>query len=229
MKKSLIIICLLLVFPVYSVQAEDLSRMELPLFDIMHGMKVEWVAKKMVYNGHPMTIQNFKAHRKAEDIMQHYESRWKVKGLGKLKHQVVGDQLTIGFESRGYSYSVQAKDVPGGSQGTLVVTRNKAYQEKSMQLPVHPDAKVVSRIHSVDDKIRSETLTVSSSHAVALNKHWYRSALSRNGWVGQSTLSPTNEQVIMYQKGKELCQLTFIDKSPVRDHRSMVMIHWIKG
>jgi hypothetical protein len=76
---------------------------------------------------------------------------------------------------------------------------------------------------------KSETLTLSSYQSVLMNKQWYSSTLSRDGWIGQETLPASGGGVIAFQKGKAQCQLTFIDKSPVQNHRSMVMIHWIKG
>jgi hypothetical protein len=213
----------------HSVQAEDLSGLQMPLFDVMHGMKTEWVAEKMIYNGHPMTIQNFSANRNAEDVMRHFASRWKVKGHGELKHRRVGDDMVIGYEHNGYSYSVQARDVPGGSEGSLVVTRIKEYEQGPVKFPIRPDAHLVSRIHSIDMGARSETLTLSSFQSASMNKHWYNATLSRDGWIGQETLPSSDGRVIAFQKGKAQCQLTFIDKSLVRNHRSMVMIHWIKG
>lgn len=230
MNKGLSIpIFLFFILMVHSAVAEDLSRLKMPSFDVMHGMKTEWVAEKMVYNGHPMTIQNFGANRNADDVMHHFASRWKLKGHGELKHKRVGDEVTIGYEDNGYSYSVQARDVPGGSEGSLVVTRNKEYKQGPVKFPVHPDAQLVSRIHSVDMGAKSETLTLSSYQSAPMIKQWYHSTLLRKGWIGQETLSPSGGGVIAFQKGKAQCQLTFIDKSPVRNHRSMVMIHWIKG
>jgi hypothetical protein len=123
---------------------------------------------------------------------------------------------------------VQAQDVPGGSKGSLVVTRNKEYKQGPVKFPVHPDAHLVSRIHSIDMGAKSETLTLSSYHSATMHQHWYKTTLSRSGWVRQETM-PAGGEVIAFQKGKAQCQLTFIDKSPIRNHRSMVMIHWIKG
>jgi len=230
MNKGLFIV-VLLVFFLYigSVQAEDLGVVKMPQFEAMYGMKTEWVAEKMVYNGHPMTIQNFSVHRSAEDVMRHFASRWKVKGHGELKHNRVGEDLTIGYEHNGYSYSVQARDVPGGSEGSMVVTRNKEFEQEPLVFPLYPEAQVVSRIHSIDMGALSETLTLSTAQSASMISNWYSSTLSRKGWIAQDTLPSTGGGVIAFQKGKAQCQLTFIDKSPVRNHQSMVMIHWIKG
>ncbi len=212
-----------------SAQAEDLSGLHMPEFETMPGMKVEWVAEKMIYNGHPMTIRNFSSNRNADGVMKHYASRWKVQGHGELKYSRVGEDLTIGYVHNGYSYSVQARDEPGGSKGSLVVTRNKEFKQRAVKFPVHPDAHMLSRIHSIDMGSRSETLTLSTYHPVSIHRQWYRATLSRKGWQAQDTMPSSGQTVLAYQKGKSLCQLTFIDKSPVPNHRSMVMIHWIKG
>ena len=224
--KSLI---LSLIFCVQYAHAENLSDIEMPLFDVMSGMKTEWVAEKMVYNGHPMSIQNFMSNRNSKDVMRHFESKWKVKGLGELKYQVVGDEFTLGFVNNGYSYSVQSRDIPGGSVGSLVVTRDKIFSQSDIKFPIQPNAHVVSRIHSLDLGVRSETITLSSYHSASMNKQWYRSQLPRNGWVGMGNTMKLQGSVLEYQKGKQMCQITFINKSPVREHRSMVLIHWIKG
>ena len=216
-------------FILSKVQAENLKNIELPMFDIMTGMKTVWVAKKMIYNGQPMSIQKYKSNRQAKDVMRFFESKWKIKGLGELKYQKVGKELTIGFVDKGYSYSVQASDIPGGSAGTLVVTRNKIFMQAKLTFPLSPNAHIVSRIHNLDMGIKSETITVSNYHSVLMNKQWYESTLTRAGWIGQTTMGGRKENTLEYQRGKELCQLTFIGRSPVREHRSMVMIHWIKG
>jgi len=212
-----------------TIQAEDLNDISLPLFDVMSGMQTEWVAKKMIYNGHPMSIQNFKANRNTKDVMRHYQSKWKVKGFGQLKYQHVGNNLTLGYEHRGYSYSVQSHDIPGGSVGSLVVTRDKVFKEPELSFPVQKNVHVVSRSHNLDLGVHSETITLSSFRSASMNKEWYLSELLRNGWKKQDSLSGQKNRVLEFQKGKELCQLTFVNKSPVREHRSMILIHWIKG
>ncbi len=195
----------------------------------MNGMKTEWVAKKMIYNGHPMTIQNFSAHKSAEYVMQHYASKWKLKGHGELKHQRVGEDMTIGYEHNGYSYSVQARDTLGGSEGSLVVTRNKAFEQGAVKFPLYPEAQLVSRIQSIDMGKRSETLTLSTYQSASMVRNWYSSTLSRNGWITQESLPTNGNGVMAFQKDRAQCQLTIIDKSPVRNHQSMIMIHWVKG
>lgn len=229
MNNKLLVGCFLVFLQLQHAHAEDLASLRMPEFEIMRGMKTEWVAEKIVYNGHPMTIQNFNANRSTDDVMRHFASKWKLKGHGELKPRRMGEQMTIGYEHNGYSYSVQSRDVPGGSEGSLVVTRNKEFKQGSVKFPLHPDAHVISRIHSIDMGAQSETLTVSSFKSAAVNRHWYSATLTRNGWTGQETLPSSGTQVVAYQKGKAQCQLTFIDKSPVQNHRSMVMIHWIKG
>jgi len=215
-----------LIRPLY---AEDLTSINLPLFDVMHGMKTEWVAKKMIYNGQPMSIQNFSINRSPKDVVRHFESRWKVQGMGQLKHQKIGDELTIGFVDRGYTYSVQVRENKSGSVGSLVVTRNKEFKQTKIQFPIYPDSQVVSRIHSVDMGVKSETITLSSYRSASMQKQWYRSILQRNGWIGQEGSAENRGQTLEYQKGKELCQLIFMGKNTIKDNRSIVMIHWIKG
>ena len=106
MNNKLLVGCFLIFLQLQNAHAEDLASLRMPEFEIMRGMKTEWVADKMIYNGHPMTIQNFSANRSSEDVMRHFASRWKVKGHGELKPRRMGDQMTIGYEHNGYSYSV---------------------------------------------------------------------------------------------------------------------------
>jgi len=212
-----------------NVNAEEISDLKLPSIKIMQGMQVEWVAEKMVYNEHPMTIQNFRSNRKSKDIMKYYESKWKVKGLGQLKHQIMGKELTVGYANKSHSFSVQARDVPGGSAGSFVVTRNKTFKLPEIKFPIYRDAHIISRIHSLDMNVKSETITLSSYRSTSMNKQWYRSELSRKGWKEQEVMMDKKGAMLQYQKGKQLCQLRFVSKSPVREHRSMVMIHWITG
>jgi len=214
---------------VSTAHAEKLKNVHLPLFDIMPGMKAVWVAEKMIYNGQPMSIQNYKSNRRAKDVMRFFESRWKIKGFGELKYQTLGKDLTVGISRNGYTYSVQAHNIPGGSEGALVVTRDKGFVQTKTKFPLLPDAHIVSRIHNLDMGIKSETLTVSTYRSAVSNKQWYQSNLPRTGWIGQRSMQNSGGDTLEFQKGKQICQLRFVNKSPVREHRSMVMIHWIKG
>ncbi len=212
----------------YPAYAEDLASINLPKIKIMHDMSTQWVAEKIVYNAHPMSIQNFKSNKSAKEIISNYASRWKLKGHGQQITQQVGELLSIGYEDNGHNYSVQARDISGGSTGTLVVTRSRIFEQEPTHFPIYPDSQVISRIHSIDVGSRSETLTLSSNEISSISKQWYQSLLVRKGWISQSQLLADNSTLI-YQKDKQLCQLIFIDGSPVPGHHSMVMIHWIKG
>jgi len=220
------IILMLLVSP---VSAENLKSFQLPEFNLNSDMKVQWVARKMIYNSKPMSIQQFHSSLSAKEIIRFYNHHWQYKGNGLQKPVAQGEYQMLAYEHDGHVFSVQVKNINGGSEGELVVTRNRSYQQGPIAFPLHHDAKVVTRIHSLDMGTKSETITVSHTHLSNVSEHWYRNALIRKGWSNQDNGSSISGNQAMYQKGKQLCQLIFMDNSSMAGHQSMVMIHWIKG
>lgn len=213
----------------YSVSAETLSEITLPDIEPMQGMSTIWIAKKIIYNTHPMSIRHFRCVKSSKEVVHYYASKWKVSGHGELTHKQIGEYKTIGYAHNGYAYSVQVKDIGNRSEGKFVVTRNRAVKKYPIALPIHTDSKIVSRIHSLDMGLESETITLSMNMSMNANRHWFHASFIKDGWIKQDNLTENNKAPHIYQKGKQLCQLIFIDKSSVANHLSMVMIHWIKG
>ena len=110
------------------------------------------------------------------------------------------------------------------------MTRNKPFGQQETEFPLAPNAHIVSRIHSIDLGVKAETLTISTFQTGSMNKTWYQSTLTRAGWKLQpSGIINESQHKLGFQKGQQACQLTFIDKSPIKQHRSMILIHWVKG
>ena len=221
---------LLLLCSCLTVDAADLRTIDLPAFEPMPGMKTEWVAEKMIYNDMPMSIRNFRSNRKACDVMKYFESKWKLNGFGQMKAQKVGEDWTLGHEVHGYVHSVQVHDIPGGSEGSLVVSMAQPIAPEKTEFPILPNATMVTHIQNLDLGIAAETFTISSSRSSQDTRSWYEAEMNRRGWTLQDYgAQQVRARQLEYQKGKQLCRIMFMDKSPVQGHRSLVMIHWIKG
>jgi hypothetical protein len=211
------------------INAAGLPSITMPFFDVMNDMKVEWVAKEYFYNGYPMTIQRFTSSKLSKDILTYYQNKWRSSGHGHQNYSLVGKEFNIGYEEDGYSYTVQAEDTSYGSRGTLVVTENKQYELGPLAVPVHTDNKIISRMHSVDNSVLSETIILNSLKSISHNKHWYHALLVKDGWILQSDNSNSTENVLMYQKLNQYCQITYAGKNDYPGHKVVVMIHWIRG
>lgn len=220
----------MMLFMAIEAQAVDLEKIALPVFEPMPGMKTEWVSERMVYNDLPMSIRNFHSNRNANDVMHYFESQWKLDGFGQIKAEKVGEDWTLGHEVKGHIYSIQVHDIPGGSEGSLIVSTAQPLGPEKLQFPILPNAMVITHIHNLDLGIAAETFTLSSARSNLDIRSWYEAEMRRNGWTLQEYGTPEERAMqIEYQKGKQLCRITFMNESPVQGHRSLVMIHWIKG
>ena len=80
---------------------------ELPEVKTFKGMDVGWVAKKMRYNGLPMSMQEFTANMPALELLERYQQYWKSKYDANAVLSRNGDAYVLGVEQKKYYYTVQ--------------------------------------------------------------------------------------------------------------------------
>lgn len=217
-------IILILINNTGMVNAVELPRVSMPTIDTMQEMKVLWVAKNLFFNGYPMTIQEFNSPLVPLDVAEYYQNIWRVDGFGKRKYTMLGNKYSIGYEKNGFSYTVQTEDATYGSRGTLVVTKNKFYQIASISIPVLPGNTLVSRMHSVDSKVLSETTISKSSYDIGSLKKLYHEYLTGNGWVQQGD---DVDHVANYQRKNHICQIIYAEKNSIVEMK-LVITHCIR-
>jgi len=223
--------CMLIVLYHYSfsLNAARLPSISMPSFIMADGMNSQWVAKNFFYNGYPMTIQKFTSSKLSEDLLAFYKNKWRSSGYGIQEVGLIGEAYNIGYEENEYSFSIQAENTSYGSLGTLVVTKNKQYDLGPSMIPVHSDNKVLSRMHSLDNAVLSETLIINSLNSISLNQRWYDTLLASDGWKLQSHYEDLSSAVVIYQNNNRQCQITYADANHAPGNKVVIMIHCIQG
>lgn len=205
---------------------------QLPVLNIMPGMHAEWVARKMIYNGIPMSIRSFSVTSSASTVIHYYASRWKDKGAAIVAHSRTGEFDVIGVGYGRFYDSVQVRDVEGGAEGVLVVTRSlesSAY-EFSSKFPLPPETELLTKIESIDAGVRAETLLVKNHQSVNFNAVWMTTTLRRQSWRLQSTESPAvgRRRQLSFQKGSQRCQVTISAQADRADAGAVILVNWVK-
>ncbi len=223
---------LLLSTSVFSAYTPEALQQEIPVIDVMPEMDTEWVARKVLYNGIPTSIQNFTTVKPIKEVIDYYKNQWGNKAVQKTVKHVE----TIGTEINGFYYSVQAEAQGRGAHGSLTVT--PVMNDGSLQVnnetefPFLPDSIVITKVEAVDRGVLSETLTAINQSSATDNENWLTNELVNQGWQKLENNLVTNSQQnspITFHKGKQICQISIIESSQDFQGATMIMVNWIKG
>lgn len=232
-RSTVAVVCVYAVVQTCVWAAKDPLNHKLPVMEVIPGMHLEWIAEQIVMNGLPMSIRGFTSDKTPDEVLQFYERKWKARGLAQTAKSDYGDAKTVGMEYRSHYYSVQVEERSFGSEGVLTVSQafSELNPDKETRFPLAPGSEVVSKVESRDLAARAETLVVTNRSSVASNASYFKTALSRDGWVQQSFAAeaPAGERVLNFQRGSHLCQVTIVKHSPQYPGRTVVLVHWIKG
>ena len=193
MKK--IIVLVLLVFFSHSAMA----GFSWPTFHYAPDMEINWTADRMIYNGMPMKVENFKCECTVEDLLAYYQGRWE-KEKKKVMQQNLGDFEQIGFADRKYFYAVVVKpdslDV-NYSVGRITISELPDNKQKRYVLgegiPKYGDSQVVNDVHDAMPGKRSRTVLMTNYKSVEENATFYRNYYRNKGW--KSYLRPINREI----------------------------------
>ncbi len=216
-----------------SAYASDLLQQKMPIIEIMPEMNAEWVAEQIVYNGIPMSIKNFKSTKTVKEVVEFYKDHWRNQGADEINQQT----KTIGTEIDGYYYSVQVEKMGLGSEGTMTVTpalldSDRVQISSETSFPFAPDSQIISRVESIDLGIKSETIMAINQRSVSNNESWLNIELSGQGWKRlevDTAVNSQQNQLVTFQRGKEMCQVTVIGDDPKFKGSSIILVNWTKG
>ncbi len=203
---------------------------ELPIIKLMPKMHAEWAGKQMIYNGVPMSIRTFSVDKPPEDVLRYYEREWQARHVGESVRTSQGEVEVLGFRVDDVYYSIQASAKDGGTSGALVVTgalENYEHSRKT-EFPLPSNTQVVTRMEAYDRGKVSETITVTSERRVDALVDETLAVLAAQGWQIHSKTASDDAQAQVYslQRGRELCQLTFVDQTTER--ATTLLVHWVK-
>ena len=211
--------------------SQDPLTVHLPDLPAMPKSEWFWVGQHMAINGIPMSIKMFTYSGKKEDVIQFYHSLWKSQGNGKTRDNDFGDRYVLGYELEGYYYTVQFQVAGGTISGKLVVTPTPLnyHSSKRTELPLPPKTNVKSKVESLDNGRREETITATCYFGVSYVVDYYKDSLADDGWKPYSgNGSSQDSAVLSFQRGSELLQLTVKGLQHNNSQKSRFLINWIK-
>lgn len=194
------------------------------------GAESAWIAEHWALNGLPISIRWFSAPAPAEEVLRFYADTWRGHGWRRTSRSRYRSMQSLGVESDGFYYSVQARDVAAGSEGFIVVSKapGHATEDRSTRFPTAPGDRVLQKIEAIDLGVRSESLIVESTHSPEMALSAYRTALMREQWVAVIPHSQPGggNPPAWFQKGAQHCQITVLgdDAGP----GARLLIHWVK-
>lgn len=204
---------------------------DLPEVPAPGGASWYWVSKNMAYNGLPMSIKMFEFAGTADQVKSFYRNYWRMEGHGQTSEKDFGIYTILSQDLRGYYTTVQFRLENGFIKGKIVVSESpgKRRSDKKSKLPVPPGAKIASKVESLDDGRRTETLTIESHKRLDFNRSYYENQMDFQGWkLVYQTGDSENSLVQHYQRSSELLQITIKKLTGIDRNRSHILIHWIK-
>lgn len=174
-----------------------------------------WVARSMRHNGLPMTLKAFHSRLSADEVLQHYATRF---GNGAARESVrsrQGEWQVLAIRNVRYFVTIQARDSAPGSVGTIAVTPDPANATVSLatRFPLPRSMRIVNLQQYEDEGERSEHISLLSSKAPHLEASNCARLLSREGWqLVRDAPAATIERgyVIEAQKGAEQARVTLM-------------------
>lgn len=230
-----VVFVLLMCFAVVSYAGTDPLRKELPLLEVMPGASAQWIAKRMALNGLSMSIREFTYSGLGEDVKKFYLNRWKAKGYGTATEQLLGFDTILGFEQRGFYYTVQFYEENGLVRGKLTVSKvpsSSTFKRQKTDFPLPPGAKLVKKIQFLDHGRRTETLTVEARRSVSSVFGYIDGALVEDGWFLASKPMKKNDKSfefiqVEYARRAEQLQVTLYPQPGKNGRVTEVHINWV--
>ncbi|MDX1693507.1 MAG: hypothetical protein R3208_07065 [Ketobacteraceae bacterium] len=213
-----------------SAKKLDPLDMPLPELELIPGASSQWVGRQMAHNGMPMSIRMFSYPGEERDVAKFYRNLFKAKGHGESKERNLGEYRVIGYELRGYIYSVQYRQVGPNVEGKLTVSPvpGRYRHSTSSQLPIPPGCHVLNKVESLDFGKRSETLTVNCEKRLGEVEYFYSTALENDGWLRVTNRKGDLGSVMDYQRGSETLQVTVKQFTKKNKRLVNILINWVK-
>jgi hypothetical protein len=214
--------------------AGEIERLtsRLPNVDPPPRGAAEWIAPSMRMNGVPMTIKRFTTALTVDDVFNHYESWWRGRGFANLQRYAQGDEQVFSINTGEHHISIQAKQTPQGTQGTITVSGDllRARKEVKTRFPHPPSASVASLQEYEDAGILAEHIDFTSRRAVSNEAADFRGRLQAEGWeiVIDQQVQANGVHVIEAQRGAQIAHLVLQPGRGVGAATSIIVV-WRKS
>ena len=208
----------------------DPLDMPLPTLEVIPGAQSQWVGRQMAHNGMPMSVRMFTFPGTEAEVQKYYRTLFKSKGHGESQHRNLGEYRVIGYELRGYIYSVQYRQIGRVVEGKLTVTPapGRFRNNKKTKMAVAPGCQVLNKVESLDFGKRSETLTLTCQKALNSLEYFYLSHFEREEWSLIRKSYGSKGVVLDYQRGSSTVQVTLNQFTQKNKRLVNILINWIK-
>lgn len=209
----------------------DPLDMPLPELEVIPGATSQWVGRQMAHNGMPMSIRMFYYPGTEQDVTKFYRRLFSGKGHGEFQERNLGEYRVIGYELRGYIYSVQYRQAGQQVEGKLTVSPvpGRFRASKRSELPVAPGCNVLNKVESLDYGQRSETLTLTCEKTVDSLEYFYLSAFDGNGWALVTKRQHESGSVLDFQRAGEILQVTVKQFTNKNKRLVNILINWVRS
>lgn len=229
---SFVSLLLILLMPA-SVLAKkyDPLEMPLPVLEVIPGASYQWVGRQMAHNGMPMSVRMFVYSGTEQDVAKYYRRLFSGKGHGAFQERDLGEYNVIGYELRGYIYSVQYRQVGSQVEGKLTVSPvpGRYRSSKRSQLPIAPGCNVLNKVESLDYGKRSETLTLTCEKTRDSAEYFYLTAFEGDGWSLVTKRKQELGTVLDFQRASELVQISIKQFSKKNKRLVNILINRIES
>lgn len=222
MNKQIFTITIVCVY-MYPLHVLAVPDVKMPVIVPMNDMKLSWVAEKYFYNGYPMSIQKFYSPKQYDEILKHYEVSWGVERRGAILSLNDDNEYVLGYQLNNYSYTILVSNFKNHSQGYLIVSHNKQYNFNDSIISLRAGDLLISRTHSIDRNIMTETLIIESQHSYDENILSYRKMIEKAGWALVNSEINNNSRKELLTKNKSYCQIN--SNRDLRSNNNVIVIH----
>lgn len=206
---------------------------ELPPFPAPPNTSRSWIAKNIVMNNTPMSLQEFIYSGNSEQFEAFYRQQWPGPIFNK---SYFGDETLLGYMDSSYFYSVRFKEKLGRITGQMTVSKinQQGLQRLTTELPLPLGSTIKQIIHARDLGKLSESVTVTNKLSKNGNARYMLTELNRLGWRLHGNreeiekTSPSGALQLEFSKQSAQLQITLTEQQNPTDQITQMLIHWIK-
>lgn len=214
-------------------RAEDLPKPDCKPF-ILDGLKMTSVGSDIIHNGQPLTILRFDSSLNDISVLEGYRRAWKSTANDPLlpmsyaveKWRVVSKIMGTCL------YTVQARQVLGGSTGMIGISQMRANPQLPVlgkYFPKMSDSIVMSDITHRDPGKNARTIMLVNAFSPDANADFYRRTIGNDGWVlitdNAIPMQGSNRRsyAFTFRRGQEETSMAIAQTA----NGSSVLVNWV--
>lgn len=199
-----------------SVQASD---------RIMPGLTAKWIAKDMVINGVPASMQSIEGRVRLDDVLRYYRNAWE----GRLDERVEGNWRVLATRDRRQFVSLRLRSGGPGVEGVLTVSLDPSLATPNVASELLVPAGLVRLAHQSfrDPGVDGENLTLMSHRSVAYERQAFESLYRSDGWSSienRATQSVYDGRVMQFLRGKQQVRVVLYRDPALANGNTLILV-----